>query len=356
MNEKKEKYIYLEMLRVLAIFFVIYNHTEMDGLFLYTQYPDTSIQYWCYLFITILFRVPIQIYFAISGALMLGRANETIKDLWKKKISKMVIVLCIASLLYYIYDVVKTDAVFSMKEFLQALYSRNIAGHLWYLYAYIAFLICLPFVRAFVQNLEDKYFYYMIAIAVVVDGILPVLEYRFTQWEITLNNNLRPGWLTSTILLYPCIGYFFHHRIDIKKVASKLPVLWICDLAGILVTCWISTFCGRTSGRYDETFYYSFTLIHCISIFLTIKWICDRFELKKWFVVIIKSVGQCTFGIYLFHMWLLGWNSMKAFCNVIKTVGLNPMLAVWTECICIMIICYCITWVMRKIPIVKNLF
>lgn len=72
-------------------------------------------------------------FFAISGALMLGRENESIHRIWTKKIPKMFITLVVFSLGYYVFDCyTNTGIVFSWKEFAIKLYSYNLKYHLWY--------------------------------------------------------------------------------------------------------------------------------------------------------------------------------------------------------------------------------
>lgn len=352
----KKKYTYLEIIRILAIFFVIYNHTGEKGLFLYTQYPLGSMQFWAYLFVTVLFRVPIQLFFAISGALLLHRANESLKDLWTKKISKIALVLFLASFAYYLLAIAKSGEPFSIKQFLIELYSTNIAGHLWYLYAYLAFLVSLPFLRSLVQGLEDKYFYYMIAIAVFFDGIVPVSEYLLGQWTVTMNNSLRVTWITANVLLYPCIGYFIHHRLDMSKIKSKLILFWVVDLLCICTTCYTSYYLGVTMGRLDETFYYSFVLVHCITIYVTAKCFAEGVAIPEKVVHVIEFLAANVFGTYLFHMWLLDSALMNQFYAAMISISMNPMLAVWILSFAVMVIGMGITWVCRKIPYLKKLF
>lgn len=46
MKEQKSKILYLEVLRILSIFFVIFNHTGANGFFPFSAYKSTEIQYW----------------------------------------------------------------------------------------------------------------------------------------------------------------------------------------------------------------------------------------------------------------------------------------------------------------------
>ena len=100
---KKEKYIYLEIIRIIAMFFVIFNHTGIEGFFLYFKQDPGSFSYWLYSFISIFCKFSVSIFFMISGALMLGK-EESIKTLWEKRILKMILFLIAVSTFYYIVD------------------------------------------------------------------------------------------------------------------------------------------------------------------------------------------------------------------------------------------------------------
>ena len=64
----KGKKIYIEVLRCIAIFFVIFNHTEEYGFDLYKETAETW-PYIIYLTISILCKAAVPIFFMISGGL-----------------------------------------------------------------------------------------------------------------------------------------------------------------------------------------------------------------------------------------------------------------------------------------------
>lgn len=98
----QQKKIYIECMRIIAIFFVIFNHMLEKGFFLFSMYPQKSVQYWFYMMIAVFCKFSVPLFFAISGALLIGK-EESIKELYKKRVLKMVIVLVLFSLLYKKY-------------------------------------------------------------------------------------------------------------------------------------------------------------------------------------------------------------------------------------------------------------
>ena len=184
--KKNNKILYLEILRILAAFFVIFNHTGINGFFLFSKYGVNTITFWLGAFFSIFCKFSVPMFFGISGILLLNK-EESIKDIWKNRILKVFITLILISTLFYCYDVfyAKTET-FNLITYIKKLYTNGNNIVLWYLYGYMAFLICLPFLRSIVKHLEDKHYYYLIIIAILFNGIIPIIEWLFFKGTITL--------------------------------------------------------------------------------------------------------------------------------------------------------------------------
>lgn len=88
-KSKGKRRLDIECMRILAAFFVIFNHTETTGFFLFSYYDTHGIRYWLYLFISIFCKFSVPLFFMISGALMLNRISEPLKQLWHHRIFHM---------------------------------------------------------------------------------------------------------------------------------------------------------------------------------------------------------------------------------------------------------------------------
>ena len=240
----KEKNIYLEAMRVIAIFFVIFNHTGSNGYTLFSQEPIGSCKFWVYIFISVFCKFSVPLFFAISGALMLEKQYDH-KKLFER-IMRIFIVLFIFSFAYYIKRINTNGDPFSFEKFITTFYSHGLWGHLWYLYLYIAYLMGLPFLQALVKSLETKYYYYMIVLALVFRGIIPTIENLFWDRSYTLIGEIKVSWLLSYIVLYPCIGYFLKNKFEITK--NKLIFIWIINILGILTSCYLTYCKGISEG------------------------------------------------------------------------------------------------------------
>lgn len=349
----KKKYLYLEIMRIIAIFFVIFNHTGNDGYLLYSFKEMRSIQFWIYLFISVFSKFSVPLYFAISGAVMLGREPELLGKLWKR-VARIFVVLVFTSLFYYCVTLKTQGGVFDYHYFFGAINTVYLKYHLGFLYAYIVFLITLPFLQALVKALDDKYFYYMMAIALFYDGILPIVEYLQFHGNRSLTDTLRASWLISKVVLYPCIGYFLQHRFVI--VPKKLVILGILNVVGIAVSCVMTAYKGVHEGILTtETFHNNFVLLNCIWIFCMVKYLFEHRQFRVEIEKLIYSMGTCTFGIYLIHIFFL---ELPMCTNLVSFLGgkhLNPMFSAALLCLTIFGICYMIAFLLKKIPILKQL-
>lgn len=118
------------------------------------------------------------------------------------------------------------------------------SGAYWFLYSYIVFLLILPFLRLIIKDIQKKYIYYLLGICFLFQIIIPVFEKIFNLSPIALNIS----WLTSSIFLYPILGYY----IDTMLVAETKMDKFVIVFPGI-----ISFLCSITSsilGAIKDTF------------------------------------------------------------------------------------------------------
>lgn len=77
------KLIHIEILRILAIFFVLFIHTGNSGFTLYAVQESTVSTALC-LSMAMIAKTAVPLFFMISGALLLGK-DETVAQLYKKE-------------------------------------------------------------------------------------------------------------------------------------------------------------------------------------------------------------------------------------------------------------------------------
>ena len=351
MNDK-DKLLHLEVMRILAIVFVILNHTGIYGSILFAEYSPDTIQYWIYLAVSIFEKMAVPLFFSISGAIMLNRSNEPMTKLCHK-IIKMIGILLLFSFIYYIIDRIN-GKLLSISEALKIIYSDTIRDPLWFLYLYIGYLIILPFLRILVQNMSKLHFMYMFALAVFFNG-LPVIEYLSCSDGITINEHLRIEWLSNWAVLYPCLGFYLQHKVKYESIHKMLPYIWTINIVAIILSAYMSYKHSMIEGYSSESFHRNFLIFNCAAIYISVRWIFERRSINLPCTCLIRSVGRCTFGIYLLHLFFMGKFFFIPIMEKLQASALNDMICVFIVTLFIVLLSYAITLILSKIPIVKKI-
>ncbi len=299
-------------MRILACFFVIFNHTGTRGFFLFSLYEKSSIQFWVYLIISIFCKFSVPLFFMISGALMLNRPPEPLRKLWYKRILRIFLVLLFWSFFYYIVQLYQEKWDFDIKTFILKLYDSNWNGSFWYLYAYIPMLMTLPFLQKFAKSMDKQDFIYLIILVFGFSSLLPIMQYVLWQGRHNLNGNFRIAWLCSNIFLYPCTGYFLEN--DLKNFWSKkrILILWLFNIVTISLSAYMTYLKSNVTGVLDESnsqdFYNTFVLINSIAIFVTCKWLVEKCKIPRWLERVIVSMGGGDLWNLLVTYFYNGYN------------------------------------------------
>lgn len=288
------------MMRILACFFVIFNHTGARGFFLFSQRPWGGLPFWCYLWLSVFCKFSVPLFFMISGVLLIPREKESLGYLYKNRILKIVCTLFIFSALCYLREIQLGRQTFDVGTFFIRFYEKNWNYSYWYLYAYIAFLITLPILRPLAKNLKDEHYFYLIGLYIVFVSLLPIFQYFLWKGQHKLNRKLSIGWVTTNIVFYPLMGYFLQYRIkDIKK-GKTIVLMWIMNTLAICVSCYMTYLraidMGKCAEGVSQAFHSSFAALNAITIFLTVKYIYLRYgkTFPSWLNKIVASGWICN--------------------------------------------------------------
>lgn len=387
---------YFDLMRILAIFFVIFNHTGRYGFSLYTGEPLGSPKYWFYVVISVFCTFAVPLFFMISGALVLPKA--TVPDVWKKRIPKQALILVFFSLAYFLLAVWEGDLTkyASMNStlaqtldgipsggvlteqaletpgvgsFLTVLYAGTWNFSFWFLYAYLAFLVSAPLLRTLAENLTNNQYYYLFGLYLAFKAGLPIFNWLVFKGAYTLNSHATLTWLLPDIVVYPLAGYFLEHRFSLKTLRDNkwlLPVLWggvvLClALAGAL-TWRKALLTGTFTEATSQTFHRIFNLVLAGTIYLTIKnaFYTEDGTLKegnKQARALLASAGACTFGIYLLHVAVLKADVLTDFCIKLHTTYGLPKLGIsLLQDLFVLLLCWAVTALWKGgVKLVQNL-
>lgn len=345
----QERKLHLEVLRCIAAFFVIFNHT--DGFSVFTQYSPQTLPYWLLLFLSVACKVSVPLFFMISGALLLHKEHSA-RDILRK-ILRIAGTLLAFSFLSYLQQVYKGNETFHLGTFFRVLLTSDWMNVYWYLYAYLAFLATLPFMQAMAKGMRSSHFVYLIVLQIVVTGVIPVALYLLWQGKYGYNSNFSFAWLLGNYPLYPLVGYFLEHRLDTQKISGrKLALLWAANILCIGITGYVSHRNIVLAGSFTQHYIMVFTIVHCLTLYITAKKYAAMVT-SAWLKKAVISVGGCTFGIYLLHGLLLREPATSPML-VLQWIGLvdsvNPLMAPMIRTVEVMVLGYLLTRLLKKIP------
>ena len=299
--KKKEtaRLVHLDILRILSIYLVAFNHTSEHGYMLFADRAE-SVLYFPYMAFSVLCKIAVPIFFMISGALLLPK-QESFKQLLKKRILRMAVVLIIVSVPYY-YLFLRSNGV-SVSNFLTYIYGNNATTALWYLYSYIGLLLLLPFLRSMVKGMKQKDFIYLLIGYIVFVGVLPCLEYILWGGSVTLNESFSSVLFVTQNVFFALVGYYLEHVFEHKNNNKKIILLGIVlSIISIVVTCFITNYQmlreGMCSPEQIESFFNCFICIPAITVYFWIKYASSKINSQR-IQTAIAIFGSAVFGVYL---------------------------------------------------------
>lgn len=334
----KKKILYVEILRIFCIVFVIFNHTGSRGYVYFLNFEAGTVPYWFYMFFTAIAGISVPIFLMISGMLLLGK-DESIGFIWKKRISKYVIILALFSLFFYILDTILYHREFSLKQILISIYSQGIIPSYWFLYVYLAFLILLPFIRKIARDITEKEFIYLLLIYFVFVTVVEIFQYMLFNGTVTLIPSLNVATICNLFIFYPLAGYYLGVRL--KKATNKMllvsfALFVISTVAVMLITNYKLELTGEFTEDTANTFLNYTKPFQVIFIFLSARKLFENRNFHALAEKLIAYTGGCVFGIYLIeHAYREGLYSIYNSLSL----KIDNFIAIWVYVLLIFLVC-----------------
>lgn len=301
---KKERYIFIDILKILCCFLVIVNHTNSRIFGNVVSLEDgMSLTYLLSMAYFYLSRLAVPIFFMISGALLLNR-DRSIKDIVKNKLAKFVLIVVLFSMGYYIYNAIRWGVNIwhpsYILEFFQTIYHEHYTNAYWFLYSYIGLLILLPILRKMVSSFSKKDYHYLFGIYLIFQCICPIMERIL---NIDPMSEFINRIFFDEIIIYFILG---HYLINVHKMEkySKGKLIGAIGIIAIYIiaACLYTIVHLKNTGAYDLIFANTATIIRilpCICLIYIIKHITSKIHIKEKIEKAIVWTSQCTLGIYL---------------------------------------------------------
>lgn len=346
----KDKRIDYEILRLLAIVGVVFNHTQSRGFELYMVENCSTVNYVGSLLLGILCKMAVPLFFLVSGGLLLHR-QEPVTTVLKKRVLRILIVLVLFSGLLYLcwirWGTVEDPGV---GDFFRRLWANGISIPYWYLYTYLGLMLLLPFLRPMVQGMGSMAFLYLIGLHILFYGVLSTLGLVCRLGPV--NPDL---WvpMVEPDLFYFIMGYYLAHRFPWELVKKRqlvlAGVLGIAAVAGMLVLADLDF--GR-NGMVTMNFLESLLIFPIFFVYALVHQICAWHPVPLRAGKIIAALGSCVFGAYLLE-GILRHELGFVYELLEPKLHVLPACMIWV--LAVVLAGLAITWVLKKVPGLKKL-
>lgn len=358
--------LHLEVLRVLAIAMVVYNHSPAYG---FLPHEDAAAwAYWGTMLASELCKMAVALFFMISGALLLGR-DESLEQLFRKRVLRFLIVIAGYGVLQYGYALYEAGGSmqWSWRLLLQTIYTgwplnMHTPGYpsaVWFLYAYLGMLLLLPFLRAMVRKLEVQHFLYLFSLQIILVAVLPLAAALIIGSPSSSRCcAYMPFLLAGGIPVYMLLGYFLEHVLPQMpwQRPFRMHLCWLAPLAlvcGAVCMELVRRQAGAAviSEHQPGNFLTAFLLLPCSYTYLASMRLC-----WKWNAAGLAARTACLLGPAVFTVMLteniFRSQLMPVFERVSANIGSYPAsLALVGTTVCCGLMLGCI---LKRVPILKS--
>lgn len=285
------KMVHIEVMRIVACFFVIVNHTE-ESLFRNRGPSFTWFAGLTYFFIC---KIAVPLFLMIMGAVLLVKMDQPKKT--AKRLYKGVGVLIVASAFYYIYYGVVNGSVISISDFFGKVIRTQITNAFWYFYLYIGLLCLLPILQKMVKALDEKDIQWLLFLSVVVLGSVPFIHLFVPTFEIS--------WYFKSVLLNTYIGilicgYYIENYVFINRTKFCIAVLLfiILIMVQVIATYWFYQKDSNTYLYLDDRTFITITG-SAVCFYIMVKYLISKIRIGSGLTMALNYFGGLTFGMYL---------------------------------------------------------
>lgn len=352
-NNNHKHLIYLNILKIIACFLVISNHTI--GMVFTRTTPISkswfiSISYFCFS------KIAVPVFIMVTGALLLCKIDSYKK--WLERISRAIIILLIFSSIYYIFNIyIQNNAVFdsvnSIFDFILLIYNRNVTTSFWYLYLYISILITLPFLQRLVSTFDKNMYIIFISISILFLGTMPIILHYKPEYYYSIYINSDFFSTTFGLLI---TGHFINQYVKYNKKLVLIDCLII--LSSIIIIpylTYLEYLKNSSSYLFFENREFITVTAPAISTFYLVKCFCEKVNInKKYTIDIITHISKCTFCIYLLSDMFLNF-LRPIFYNSDFVETANPLVAVLIFQVMLFIINLIASSIFLKIPYLNKI-
>lgn len=355
--------LYLDVLKVTAIFFVVLLHASAP--FVASQTPG-SAPWWVGNLYDSLSRFCVPVFVMVTGALLLaGPRQESVPLFLRKRLPRVLIPFFFWEVTHYFFRLHANGDRFEASGFIGEIVQGegpHLPVILWFVPMLVGLYLAIPFVKPFIDRASDRAVLFFLFLWVTFSVLNPLLE-RFLGAGINI-----PDPMFTRFLGYLVLGHFLHERFHVAGRGRVIGFSSLLFVASAALTASGTAMMSTAGGRFDE-FLYSYhspnVVLMSVAVFLFAK---GLFAMEGGIVLptairdVIQAGTALVFGVYLTHLWLIPYGfriveqSARGFGRLVGTPTLSVDL--WAKIPLAALLAFALTlaamWLFSKIPVVRR--
>lgn len=288
MNLNKDRYIYIDYIRIFAILMVIILHCVCDY---YNNFSNVRKDLWFILgFVNEICRTGVPLFFMISGFLLLNKEIKDIKTFYKQRFAKIGIPFLFYNAFYYM-TVPNADK--SISGFLKEFINCGSGYHLWFIYSILFIYLMIPFIKMITDKCNLKMLIFFLLLVIFQTTIKPFMNVVFfDKAYIYLTEDGIVGYMGYLIL-----GYILG-KYDFEKKQKYL--IYLTGILFMIVTPLVSM--SNVVKNNEFLFHGGYALNHYVEAAAVFLFFKDYIHKKSYLVFMLSNA---SLGAYFIHVFIL---------------------------------------------------
>lgn len=352
---KNKKLVYFDHLRVIAGLAVVLLHVACISSYNF----DTRSWGWIISkFYEGITGWAVPIFVMISGALFLSRELDT-KKLYTKYIFKLLVSYFAWSTFYVaIVPIVKQLFIEKAQLSFASILGHIIGGeyHMWFLPMIIGLYMTVPILRDLTKS--NKTIKYFLTVSFIISFLFPQvvsMSNDFIGGLFATGLNEIEALVKDYVQLRFFIGFPFYfvlgyvlNKTDLSKRQRKY--IYFLGAIGFFSTVTLNTFSAWKANTPSETYFDAFRINVLLEVVALHTWFKYKEYKRTKLNAIVSALAKYSFGTYLIHIFIIRLLSDIG----MSTLICSPILSVPIIFIVAAVISYAASWMLNKIPVLKN--
>ncbi|QTE67051.1 acyltransferase [Clostridiales bacterium] len=304
MLNRKERIIWIDYLRVIAIILVVLCHSTEEGVYDLTLNSVMEMSYARRIFPFTCFtvgRLGVPIFLLISGYLLLDREYDTeaMKRFLKNKWLHLILCTIIWFLIYDLFLVFIQGEKLSVNDIIQDLLFLNKVqmSHVWYMPMIIGLYALIPFAANCLRKVDhEKIIWIPLGFFLISIFLYPTISALFRVINPALrsmSNQINAGFSGGTYGIYLVFGWLLK-----KETFKKVKKIWIVLLVMLSIgtVLWLQLWSYENNVRYSLWYDSPFLLVAAVCFFE----LFSRCKFHKGYRF-LHWLSSYAFAVYLIH-------------------------------------------------------